>query len=331
MGVDADIRPLKNGEEAALAALWERAGLVRPWNDPLSDIALAKAAPSAEILVGLSDGAIAASALVGFDGHRGWMYYVAVDPDRQGQGLGLAMMAAGEAWLSERDCPKVEVILRGDNAQATGFYDAAGYRREDRILMSKWLKTPPAPQDEPTTETGPAMLDYTVTYLEMAARPATAPRRPPVAGAPLSLIRLYEPTVGYYRYIQHTVGDPWLWWERKAMSDAELAEIIGDEAVEIYVLSVGGVPAGFVELDFRAMPDRAEIAYFGLFEDFIGRGLGGYLLDWSVHCAWNRTPGPTLLTVNTCTLDHPGALPAYQKAGFIPVGREEKRVADPRA
>ena len=99
------------------------------------------------------------------------------------------------------------------------------------------------------------------------------------------------------------------------MSDAELTGIIHDEQVEIYVLHVDGEPAGFAELDRRRPPD-IELAYFGLMPGYIGKGLGRYLLTWIIDTAWNHTP--KRLWVNTNTLDHPKALPLYQRCGFRP-------------
>jgi len=335
MGAGMEIRPIRDGDEEGLVALWGACDLIRPWNDPAADIDLSRRSPASEIFVGVDDGDIVASAMCGFDGHRGWLYYIATHPDLRGAGVGRKIMTAAEKWLAAQGCPKVELIIRGSNKPVAAFYEAVGYRVEDRVLMAKWLIEPPAAQDEPhlgITRAAPDtdLLDVTITFLEMTSRPTAPPRPMPVTGMPLSLVRLHNPTVGYYRYIQHTVGDPWLWFERRKMSDEQILDIITDEDVEIYVLSEGGVPAGFVELDFRDMPDEADIAYFGLMPDFIGKGLGPYLLDWAVHAAWDRDPAPKRLTVNTCTLDHPSALGAYQKAGFTPYAREEKKVPDPK-
>lgn len=326
-----DIRPIIDGDEEALVALWGACKLIRPWNDPTADIALARRSPAAEIFVGIDGGDIVASAMCGFDGHRGWLYYVATHPDLRGTGAGRSIVTVAEDWLAEQGCPKAELIIRGGNKPVAAFYEAIGYTVEDRILMAKWLIDPPAAQDEPAAEPEVEVFDVTITFLEMTARPTAPPRPMPVTGTPLSLVRLHNPTVSYYRYIQHTVGDPWLWFERRKMSDAEIQAIITDESVEIYVLSEGGVPAGFVELDFRGMPDEADVAYFGLLPDFIGKGLGPYLLDWAIRTAWDRDPAPKRLTVNTCSLDHPSALGAYQKAGFRPYAREQKKVPDPKA
>jgi ribosomal protein S18 acetylase RimI-like enzyme len=322
-----EIREYTDADFPQVEKLWQACGLTRPWNDPRADLDLAGRTETCVVLVGVKGGTILASTMAGFDGHRGWLYYVAVRPDVQGHGFGRAMVDAAEDRLRAWGCPKVELIVRAGNERVLATYSALGYAREDRVLMSKWLIPPPAPQ----TDTVPRLLEVTITYLDMTSPPRRAPKPPPHIGTPVGLQRVHAPTVSYYRYLQHTVGDPWLWWERRTLSDAAVAEIIQDSAVELYVLTVGAVPAGFVELDFRAMPGSAEIAYFGLLPDFIGRGLGPYLLDWAIDCAWNRDPAPGKLAVNTCTLDHPSALGGYQRAGFEVVGRETKKVPDPVA
>ena len=319
------IRTVTDGDDGALIALWSACNLLKPWNDPKADIALARETATSEILIAEKEGAIIASVMAGFDGHRGWVYYVAVHPDARGIGAAKAVMAAAEDFLRGQGCTKVELMVRATNTPATGFYDSIGYEVEDRVLMAKWLEEPPSRQDNVPE------LEVTVTFLGMESAPTDRPRRPPNTGIPLSLQRLQKPTIGFYRYIHHTVGNPWLWYSRRQMSDAQVLEIVQDPRVEVYLLCEGGVPAGFIELDFRPMPKEADIAYFGLFPDFIGRGFGPYLLDWGIRAAWNRSPAPQRLTVNTCTLDHPSALGLYQKMGFVPYAREEQRIPDPRA
>jgi GNAT superfamily N-acetyltransferase len=111
------------------------------------------------------------------------------------------------------------------------------------------------------------------------------------------------------------------------MDNKTLRAIIHDPAVSIHVLYFDGVPAGYVELDSRV--DREiELAYFGLLPEFIGRGLGSWLLNWALDTAWNREP--SRIWVNTCNLDHPKALPCYQRAGFEPYRQEFIRIRDPR-
>ena len=316
-----DVRPIEDGDIEAVVALWRSCDLLRPWNDPHADIARMRAAPQAEIFVMADeDGRIVASTMAGDDGHRGWPYYVAVSPDRRGEGLGGAIMEHAENWLKTLGVTKINLMIRrGNPVQA--FYDAAGYQVEDRIVMAKWLAEPPV-RDEP-----PA-LDVTITYLEMTEQPARGPARPPRLTEKIALMRAERPTVGFYRYLYNAVGGSWLWYERNQLSDEALAAIIQDEMVEVCVLYYGGTPAGYAELDFRQERD-VELAYFGLIPDYIGLGLGSYLLDWAVDTAWSRQP--SRLWVHTCTLDHPAALPVYQKAGFMPYDQETVKIQDPRA
>ena len=166
-----------------------------------------------------------------------------------------------------------------------------------------------------------AAIPTTVTFLEMRQKPHL-----PVP-APLGqyeLIAAEHPPIHFYRYLYREVGAAHAWFDRERMSDAELTALIHREHVDIYVLYVNGAPAGYAELDYSAMPDKAELAYFGLIPDFIGRGLGKYLLTQAIEIAWQRSP--QRLIVQTCTLDHPGALPLYQKCGFRPYRREEKTI-----
>ncbi|MCT8970271.1 GNAT family acetyltransferase [Microbaculum marinisediminis] len=133
------VTEITNADVEAVADLWARCGLTRPWNDPHTDIAFARAAPSATILVGRADGAIAASAMVGHDGHRGTVYYVCVDPRRQGSGLGREIMAAAEDWLRGQGVWKLNLMVRTDNTKVIDFYTSVGYDVEERVNMAKWL------------------------------------------------------------------------------------------------------------------------------------------------------------------------------------------------
>jgi len=154
-------------------------------------------------------------------------------------------------------------------------------------------------------------IDTLVTYLEMSAPPAAPPLAPPRAG--LEIRAAHRPTVSFYRYLYDTIGEDWTWVVRRLLSDAELRALLDDPAVEVNVLWADGVPAGLAELDRRLSPD-VELAYFGLLPDFIGQGLGRWLLDWTIRHAW-RT-GARRLWVHTCDLDHPRALGVYRKSGF---------------
>ena len=136
----------------------------------------------------------------------------------------------------------------------------------------------------------------TVTYLEM-----TSPDQftaPPEWAEPVTVLRAERPTISFYRYLYDTVGADWDWYERRRLSDEALAAIIHDDAVEVFVPYVRGVPAGYVELD-RRVEGEVEIAYFGLVPDYIGRRLGPCLLGWALERAWGYGPrqgvGPHLL------------------------------------
>jgi len=168
-------------------------------------------------------------------------------------------------------------------------------------------------------------LEMVITYLEMRERP-TRPTTPHRAEK-LALMRAEQPTLSFYRYLYDTVGEPWMWYERRRMSDDTLRAIIHDRAVRVFVLYVAGVPAGFVELDARE-EGEVELAYFGLVPEFMGRGLGPYLLDWAVDEAWSY--GPERVWVHTCNFDHPKAIAVYQRAGFVAYRQETKLVDDPR-
>lgn len=168
-------------------------------------------------------------------------------------------------------------------------------------------------------------LEVIITYLEMREAPKRVPH--PAPKRKLALLRAEAVPVHFYRYLYDTVGEAWLWYERRLMSDAALAAAIHDKDVDIYVLYVGGVPAGYAELDRRAR-EEIELAYFGLMPEFIGQGLGGYLLDWTIDTAWRGNP--RRLWVHSCNLDHPRALQTYQKAGFVPYRQETQTIDDPR-
>jgi ribosomal protein S18 acetylase RimI-like enzyme len=128
---DADI--------ATVVALWQRCDLTRPWNNPAADIARARKGPNSAVLVGRVGSAIVATVVVGHDGHRGWVYYVAVDPDCQGIGHGRSIMNAAEAWLQPRGIEKLQLMVRPDNAQAKAFYEKLGYGEQPRVILAKWL------------------------------------------------------------------------------------------------------------------------------------------------------------------------------------------------
>lgn len=164
-------------------------------------------------------------------------------------------------------------------------------------------------------------LPMTVTFLEMKAKPAAIP--PPHPSKKVAILRAENPPVHFYRYLYNTVGEPYYWVDRRRMDDDTLAALIQNPQLELYVLYVDGCPAGMAELDFREA-HTGLLAYFGLMPEFIGKHLGYYFLYNAVQNAWMRAI--RTLLVNTCTLDHPRALPLYQRMGFVPYSREERSV-----
>lgn len=133
------IRPMKDDELETVVDLWKACNLTKPHNNPHDDIALARAKPSSEILVGLAQDKIIASVMVGHDGHRGWVYYVSASPEVRHQGIGKQIMEAAEGWLRDQGIWKLNLMIRTDNVQVQNFYSSIGYDSEDRAVMAKWL------------------------------------------------------------------------------------------------------------------------------------------------------------------------------------------------
>ena len=163
-------------------------------------------------------------------------------------------------------------------------------------------------------------VETTVTYLAMSARPA---RFPPMPTSPrLALMKTERIPLHFYRYLYATIGADWLWVQRLDMSDKALARAVQRESVEITVLYANGAPAGFYEIDFST-PESPNLAYFGIMPEWTGVKIGPWLLGCAIRDAFS--PSATQVTVNTCTCDHPAALPLYQRLGFQPY-RQERRV-----
>jgi GNAT superfamily N-acetyltransferase len=150
---------------------------------------------------------------------------------------------------------------------------------------------------------------------------------PPRPAAKIALLRAERPTLSFYRYLYNTIGEDWMWYLRREMDDETVLSIIHHEDVQIHVLYVDGAPAGFCELDYREAPDM-QLSFIGLLPEFIGRGLGRFFLRWAIDQAW--TFNPKRLWMNTCTEDHPNALPMYQRAGFVVYAQETIEIDDPR-
>jgi GNAT superfamily N-acetyltransferase len=164
-------------------------------------------------------------------------------------------------------------------------------------------------------------LPMTVTFLDMKSKPAVLP--PPLPVGKVAMLRSEKPPIHFYRYLYDTIGKDYYWVDRRRMDDVTLASIIQHPLVELFVLYVDGCPGGMAELDFRDA-GTGLLAYFGLMPEYIGRRLGHFFLYHTVMNAWAH-PITTLL-VNTCTLDHPRALPLYQRMGFAPYSREDRSV-----
>lgn len=135
------IRSATADDEKSVVALWRACGLAVPHNDPAADFRFAKQGPNSDVLVGANaSGQVVGSVMVGHDGHRGWLYYVAADPNARGAGVGRRMVGAAEDWLRERGVRKVQLMIRETNADVAKFYERAGYKTEPRVVMSKWLQ-----------------------------------------------------------------------------------------------------------------------------------------------------------------------------------------------
>lgn len=133
------IRDLTSADIPAAVALWEQAGLTRPWNPPAIDLQRALNGWTSTVLGAFNGGRLAGTVMVGHDGHRGWVCYLAVGESHRGAGLGRQLMTAAEGWLREHGAVKVQLMIRADNAAVLGFYDHLGYEDSEVQVRSKWL------------------------------------------------------------------------------------------------------------------------------------------------------------------------------------------------
>lgn len=133
------IREIADADISSVLALWQAAELIRPWNNPRDDIEQACGNPHSRVFVGLFLNEIIATVMVGEDGHRGWVYYLAVDPQHHGHGFGRKMMNTVENWLRDRGVSKLNLLVRGDNMNVRAFYERAGYTQSDVICYQKSL------------------------------------------------------------------------------------------------------------------------------------------------------------------------------------------------
>ena len=165
-------------------------------------------------------------------------------------------------------------------------------------------------------------LAAVVTYLEMTEAPAE-----PIPTATLQLSRVVEPSPDHYRALFRKVGAPWLWFSRLVMPDDKLATLITDPGIELFEVAAVEAVVGMLELDFRVAGD-CELAFVGLVPELAGQGHGRWLLARALQLAWRD--GVRRVHVHTCTLDHPAALRAYERAGFSAYKRAVERFPDPR-
>ena len=133
------IRVFEARDTETVVELWESVGLTRPWNDPRKDIARKLTVQPELFLVAEDEDRVVGSVMAGYDGHRGWLYYLASDPGRRGEGIARSLVAEVEARLVAMGCPKVQLMVRPDNASARGFYDALGYEPFDTWSTGKRL------------------------------------------------------------------------------------------------------------------------------------------------------------------------------------------------
>lgn len=175
---------------------------------------------------------------------------------------------------------------------------------------------------KPAAKRKPKKIDVRVTHLEMHAksnRHIPLPTRPTIA-----LMRANAMPAHFYNYLYEMVGKAYHWEKRRCVPDIDLYDMINDEDCEIHVLYADGCPAGFFELSLEAFPKAIELVYFGLGPDFQGLGLGKWFASAAIGAAWEHAPEK--LKVQTSTLDHPAALPLYQKLGFMPVAVSEEKI-----
>lgn len=171
------------------------------------------------------------------------------------------------------------------------------------------------------TDLAPGKIAAVVTYLEMLERPVHAKT---------SSVRLREiknPDLNWYRGVFRRAGKHWLWWSRLEMSDAQLSAVFNAPTTELFIAESGGAEVGMAELD-RSSPGQVEIAFFGLYAEALGKGLGRPFMDALLERAW--IDSTSRVWVHTCTLDSPVALPFYVKCGFRPYKRAIEVAEDPR-
>jgi GNAT superfamily N-acetyltransferase len=164
-------------------------------------------------------------------------------------------------------------------------------------------------------------IPVTVTFLEMGAPPPHYPSLP--MNKQIALLKARAVPLHFYRYLMDRVGRKWQWVNALRLDDEELSAGLHREDRDVRILYLDGAPAGFFDIKPH-LPGEAELAYFGMMEHAMGQGLGRWFLGAAIEAAWSHKP--ERVTVQTCTMDHPAALPLYQKLGFSPVGQKQEMV-----
>lgn len=167
----------------------------------------------------------------------------------------------------------------------------------------------------------PDPVKVTVTFLEMEVPPSHYAPLP--HNRQIALLRAKKIPIHFYRYLMDRVGRKWHWVNALKTSEEELEETLWKPDRDIRVLYLDGAPAGLFDIK-PDLPSYAEIAYFGMMEHAMGTGLGRWFLGAAIEAAWAQKPQSVI--VQTCTMDHPAALPLYQKMGFNPVGQVTEMV-----
>ena len=134
------IRELPADLDEQAVRLWHRSGLTRPWNDPSADLRRAARGAASTVLAACDDrGLLIGTSMVGHDGHRGWVYYLAVAPEQQRRGVGRALVRASEQWLAERGVPKLNLMVRKGNEDVLAFYESLGYEEGEVVVLGRFL------------------------------------------------------------------------------------------------------------------------------------------------------------------------------------------------
>ena len=318
------IRIADDRDVSDIVALRQETGIASLRDDRLEDILFCRSSCHGAILAGSLDGVAAGAIQVGHDGHSGWLHDIVMRPEQADAVLLHSLVGAAESWLAERGATLAQYVADQAAASTRAALVSLGYVGEDRTVLAKRLEG--VGQTASHRQAGGGITTV-VSHLEMLA----PPDRPPLAApAPFRTMLLLaeQPSVAFYRYLYDNVGSPWTWVERRLMDDAALEAAITAPGVEVHVLHVNGVPAGYGEVDRRGR-GTVSLAYFGLLPAFIGKGLGWYFLNAIIDIAW--ASAPARIGVTTCDLDHPRALSTYRRAGFRVFRQSEDHLPDPRA